>query len=94
MRRFTRLTNAFSKKLENHACAVALHSMMYYNFVRLQQTLKVSLAMAAGVASISRTRPPTEAALKGRASALAEALKVSSLGTMASLSLAECGWPM
>lgn len=48
MRRFTRLTNAFSKKVENHACAVALHSM-YYNFVRLHQTLKVSPAMAAGV---------------------------------------------
>ena len=48
MRRFTRLTNAFSKKIENHACAVALHSM-YYNFVRLHQTLKVSPAMAAGV---------------------------------------------
>ena len=48
MRRFTRLTNAFSKKMENHACAVALHSM-YYNFVRIHQTLKVSPAMAAGV---------------------------------------------
>jgi hypothetical protein len=48
MRRFTRLTNAFSKKIENHACAVALHSM-YYNFVRLHQTRKVSPAMAAGV---------------------------------------------
>jgi len=48
MRRFTRLTNAFSKKIENHACAVALHSM-HYNFVRLHQTLKVSPAMAAGV---------------------------------------------
>jgi len=48
MRRFTRLTNAFSKKVENHACAVALHST-YYNFVRLHQTLKVSPAMAAGV---------------------------------------------
>ena len=48
MRRFTRLTNAFSKKIDNHACAVALHSM-YYNFVRLHQTLKVSPAMAAGV---------------------------------------------
>jgi hypothetical protein len=48
MRRFTRLTNAFSKKIENHACAVALHSM-YYNFVRLHQTLKVGPAMTAGV---------------------------------------------
>lgn len=48
MRRFTRLTNAFSKKVENHAAAVSLHSM-YYNFVRVHQTLKVSPAMAAGV---------------------------------------------
>ena len=48
MRRFTRLTNAFSKKIENHACAVALHAM-YYNFVRLHKTLKFTPAMAAGV---------------------------------------------
>jgi hypothetical protein len=48
MRRFTRLTNACSKKVENHAYAVALH-MMYYNFVRINQTLKVTPAMAAGV---------------------------------------------
>jgi hypothetical protein len=48
MRRFTRLTNGFSKKLENHAYAVALHQM-YYNFVRIHQTLKVTPAMAAGV---------------------------------------------
>ena len=48
MRRFTRLTNAFSKKVENHAYAVALH-MMYYNFVRLHSKLRVSPAMAAGV---------------------------------------------
>ena len=50
MRRFTRLTNAFSKKVENHAYAVALH-MMYYNFVRVHQKLRMSPAMAAGVAS-------------------------------------------
>ena len=49
MRRFTRLANAFSKKVENHAHAVALH-MMYYNFVRIHKTLRVTPAMAAGVA--------------------------------------------
>jgi IS1 family transposase len=48
MRRFTRLTNAFSKKIENHACAISLHCM-FYNFVRIHQTLKVTPAMAAGV---------------------------------------------
>lgn len=48
MRRFTRLTNAFSKKVENHAYAVALH-MTYYNFVRVHKTLRVTPAMAAGV---------------------------------------------
>lgn len=48
MRRFTRLTNAFSKKIENLMHAVALH-FMYYNFVRIHRTLKVSPAMEAGV---------------------------------------------
>jgi IS1 family transposase len=48
MRRFTRLTNAFSKKIENHAYAVALH-MMYYNFVRLHSKVRMSPAMAAGI---------------------------------------------
>lgn len=47
-RRMTRLTNAFSKKLENHAHAMALH-FLYYNFVRIHKTLKVTPAMAAGV---------------------------------------------
>ena len=47
-RRFTRLTNAFSKKVENHAHAVALH-MMYYNFVRMHKTLRMTPAMPAGV---------------------------------------------
>jgi IS1 family transposase len=48
MRRFTRLTNAFSKKVENHAHAVALN-FMYYNFVRTHLTTRVTPAMAAGV---------------------------------------------
>jgi IS1 family transposase len=48
MRRFTRLTNAFSKKVENHAAAIAPHTF-YYNFIRIHQTLKVTPAMAAGV---------------------------------------------
>jgi len=47
-RRMTRLTNAFSKKVQNHAHAMALH-FLYYNFVRIHQTLKVTPAMAAGV---------------------------------------------
>ena len=48
MRRFTRLTNGFSKKVENHRAAVALH-FAHYNFVRLHSTIKCSPAMAAGV---------------------------------------------
>jgi IS1 family transposase len=48
MRRFTRLTNAFSKKAENHGHAVALH-FMYYNFGRIHKSLRITPAMAAGV---------------------------------------------
>jgi hypothetical protein len=48
MRRFTRLTNAFSKKVEMHSAAVALH-FMYYNFGKVHQTLRVTPAMEAGV---------------------------------------------
>jgi IS1 family transposase len=48
IRRFTRLTNAFSKKVENHAHAVSLH-FMFYNFGRIHKTLRVTPAMAAGV---------------------------------------------
>lgn len=49
MRRFTRLTNGFSKKIENHLWAIALH-YMHYNFCRVHQTLRVTPAMEAGVA--------------------------------------------
>ncbi len=48
MRRFTRLTNGFSKKVENHEYAIALH-FMYYNFCRIHKSLRITPAMAAGV---------------------------------------------
>ena len=48
IRRFTRLTNAFSKKLENHSAAIAIF-MLHYNFARVHQSLRITPAMAAGV---------------------------------------------
>lgn len=48
MRRFTRLTNAFSKKFENHCHMISLH-MFHYNFIRIHQTIRCTPAMAAGV---------------------------------------------
>ena len=48
MRRFTRLTNAFSKKIENHGYAIALH-FVYYNFVKIHKSLSVTTAMQAGL---------------------------------------------
>lgn len=53
MRRFTRLTNAFSKKVENHAHMVALYTV-WYNFCRIHKTLRMSPAMAAGVTDTLR----------------------------------------
>ncbi len=50
MRRFTRLTNAFSKKAESHEHAIALY-FTFYNFVRMHKTLKCSPAMAAGLST-------------------------------------------
>jgi IS1 family transposase len=50
MRRFTRLTNAFSKKIDNHVAMVALH-VAYYNFCRIHQTLRITPAMEAGIAN-------------------------------------------
>jgi hypothetical protein len=48
MRRLTRLTNAFGKKVQNHAAAIALH-YMHYNFCRIHKTLRVTPAMEAGL---------------------------------------------
>lgn len=71
MRRFTRLTNGFSKKIENHAHAVALH-FMYYNFGRIHKSLRVTPAMEAGIADhvwsleeISALVPEPEAKKRG-----------------------------
>ena len=48
MRRFTRLTNAFSKKLDNHVHMIALYAV-FYNFTKIHKTLRVTPAMAAGL---------------------------------------------
>jgi hypothetical protein len=56
IRRFTRLTNAFSTKLDNHKAACALH-FAYYNFCRIHQTLRVTPAMEAGLADHAWTIP-------------------------------------
>ena len=50
MRRFTRLTNGFSKKAENHSHMLAIY-YMYYNYCRVHQTLRVTPAMEAGIAN-------------------------------------------
>ena len=75
MRRFTRLTNAFSKKLDNHIHALALY-FVFYNFTRIHKSLKVSPAMAAGVtdtlwsledvvAKIDEMNPPPQRGPRG-----------------------------
>jgi len=67
MRRFTRLTNGFSKKIENHGHAVALH-FMHYNFCRIHKTLRVTPAMEAGLTdhvwSMEELVSPLETKLK------------------------------
>lgn len=69
MRRFTRLTNAFSKKVENHTAAVGLH-IAYYNLVRMHETLRCTPAMALGLTDHPWTIPELiEAALSAPAPA-------------------------
>jgi len=67
MRRFTRLTNAFSKKIDNLGFAVALH-FMHYNFCRVHQTLRVTPAMEAGIADHVWTIQEVVSLLEPRAS--------------------------
>lgn len=76
-RRFTRLTNAFSKKLENHAASVHLHNF-WYNFGRVHKTLRVTPAMAAGVADHVWTMEEIVAMLEAK-EAKAAAPKLSGL---------------
>jgi IS1 family transposase len=64
MRRFTRLTNGFSKKVENHAYAVAIH-YMHYNFCRIHQTLRCTPAMEAGITDHVWTIEETLGAISG-----------------------------
>jgi hypothetical protein len=51
MRRYTRLTNGYSKKIENHVASLAIH-YFHYNYIRIHPTLRVSPAMAAGVTDL------------------------------------------
>ena len=66
MRRFTRLTNGFSKKLDNHIAALALY-FMHYNFCRVHKSLRMSPAMAAGVATRLWSMEDIVAAIDARA---------------------------
>jgi IS1 family transposase len=73
MRRFTRLTNGFSKKIENHEAAVALH-YMHYNFVRIHQSLRITPAMAAGLSDhVWTLREVAALAIRTKPAALAAA---------------------
>jgi len=65
MRRFTRLTNGFSKKLQNHEYMVALYAL-WYNFVRIHKTLRVSPAIAAGIESRLRSMEDVVALIDAR----------------------------
>ena len=71
MRRFTRLTNAFSKKAENHAHMVALYTT-WYNFVRIHKTLRVAPAMAVGISDRLWSMEDIVALIDARKAALAK----------------------
>ena len=64
MRRFTRLTNAFSKKFENHCHALALY-FVFYNFCRVHKTLRATPAMAAGLVGLIDARAPETPMVRG-----------------------------
>ena len=68
MRRFTRLTNGFSKKIENHEYALAIY-FMHYNFVRIHSSLRVTPAMAAGVSDKLWSMDDVVALIEARESA-------------------------
>jgi len=65
MRRFTRLTNGFSKKLENHEHMLAIY-FLYYNFCRVHQTIRVTPAMEAGLSNHVWTTEEMVKLLEGR----------------------------
>jgi hypothetical protein len=74
MRRFTRLTNAFSKKLENHEHMLAIY-FLYYNFCRVHQTIRVTPAMEAGISNHVWTIEEMVKLLDGRS--ILEGLKMA-----------------
>ena len=73
LRRFTRLTNAFSKKIENHIHALSIY-FAYYNFGRVHQTLRVTPAMEAGLTDHIWTLEEVAALADARQSAINESI--------------------
>src|SRR5438045_5612665 len=80
MRRFTRLTNAFSKKLQNHEYMVALYAL-WYNFVRIHKTLRFTPAMAAGIEKRLWSMEDVVALIDARSAKVTAEMIVGSLAT-------------